>query len=39
MQAVWDDSANKWRLTIRNEQGEFEDEADILVLGTGSLNK
>ncbi|VDC04248.1 unnamed protein product [Peniophora sp. CBMAI 1063] len=43
LSAVWDDENNKWRLRIcrdsGNEQEEFDDTADVLFLGVGSLSR
>ncbi|KAI0315332.1 FAD/NAD-binding domain-containing protein [Amylostereum chailletii] len=39
--AHWDDASHKWRLLIRRgeENEEFEDTADVLFLGVGSLSR
>lgn len=41
--AVWDDENSKWRLRISRDNGngqeEFDDTADVLFLGVGSLSR
>jgi len=38
VQATWDEPSSKWRLKIRQDGEEKEDECDILINGTGFLN-
>ncbi|KHN98020.1 Flavin monooxygenase-like protein [Metarhizium album ARSEF 1941] len=37
--STWDDEAGKWRLRVRKGDQTIEDEADVLINGSGLLNK
>lgn len=39
LETIWDDEAGKWKIKVDVEGQVKEDEADILVNGTGFLNK